>query len=83
MADHDATSLQIDLIRKDGAGGQHVGFGLWDMRVTDPVTGIVVIIPSHVSRSQHKQRLLAASMIEWAHAELGWPVKPKEAENDA
>lgn len=67
----DPNDLVIDLLNSGGAGGQHVGCTRHDMVILDKKTEIVVTIPGHLTRSQHHQRELGVSMMEWARVELG------------
>jgi len=60
-----AAQCRIDLDDPHPKGGQHAGFRRQDMIVTHEPTGIVVKIPGDYSRSQHKQRELGLSAIEW------------------
>ena len=56
---------RIELVCPDPRGGQHAGSSRYGMVVTHEPTGIAVTIPSGYTRSQHKQRQLALSAIEW------------------
>ncbi len=49
-------------------GGQHVGTGPHGVRVTHTLTGLSAASDAH--RSQHKNRELAMSMVEWGLANL-------------
>lgn len=60
-----AAQCRIELDSPHPKGGQHAGLRRYDLIVTHEPTGIVVKIPGDYTRSQHKQRELGLSAIEW------------------
>jgi|694.fasta_scaffold01641_36 protein subunit release factor A len=58
--------VRIELESPYPVGGQYAGSRLYDMIATHTPTGIVVRIPALCARrSQHRQRNMALSAIEW------------------
>jgi peptide chain release factor 2 len=63
----------VEVVKPPSAGGQHVGTINYPIRVTHLPTGLVATCG--FERSQHKNRQLAYSMVEWGLACLGIELK--------
>lgn len=64
--------LEVSVINPNPIGGQHVGMPHYQVKVLHKSTGIYAVCGE--ARSQHRNRTIAMSMVEYGLAELG--VKP-------
>lgn len=62
--------LKVECHPRRPIGGQQVGVGPQGVTVTHVPTGLNATC--HTSLSQHRNKLIAVSMIEWGLAEIGW-----------
>lgn len=69
--------LAIEVINLRPPGGQHVGVEPQYVKITHKPTGLYAACISE--RSQHRNKTVAARMIEYGLAELGW----KDVTNDS
>ncbi|KAK6530352.1 hypothetical protein TWF694_003708 [Orbilia ellipsospora] len=77
LAQIDMKEVRIDVMRASGAGGQHVNRTESAIRMTHNPTGIVVSIQD--SRSQHKNRATALTILKAKVAEKRRKEKEEEA----
>lgn len=71
--------LAVEVINLRPPGGQHVGVEPQYVKITHKPTGLYAACISE--RSQHKNSTVAARMIEYGLAELGWQDATTESDN--